>query len=564
MKRRLSLVMAIVMMVSLILPMSAFAADTEKEIQILTFNDFHGAVTEASKDLGFAKFVAAMKAEKAANPNTVIVGAGDLYQGSAMSNLTYGEVVTEMIKEMGMLTSAVGNHEFDWGVEKIEKWSKDGGFEFLASNIYDKATDKPVEWAKPYLVTEIDGVKVGFIGLATQETAYKTLPANVENLTFKDPAASAKEWVDYLKAGKAEEGTPAVIIALTHIPASQKGYGSDTSVEVTGDEVNALAAVDGINAIVSAHNHTSVAGYIGDVAVVEGYKQGRCYGKLSLTMNADGTLKSITPEVVNAYKTKDELTPDANAVATFKTYEDKMNPILEEVIGTANGDFNHSRDIYNVSELGRWVCEKMMEKTDAQIGFQNGGGLRTPIPTGDVTVGKLWEVMPFDNTMYTMDLTGAQVLENIEHAIGESDAGFGSFAGLTVYYDKSKDYGERVVYAALADGTPLDVNGTYKIVTNNFQASNGDNYMFKQGENQVDTYVPIRDMLIAEIKEAKTITPEVADYFVATDNYTIKDGDMLWKIAKAHGLTYQELAKLNNITNVNLIFTGNVLAVPAQ
>jgi len=197
----------------LILGSISFILAAEKEIVVLSINDFHGSLAPDGKNVGVVKLVDALLTEKAKNPEgTIIVSAGDNYQGSAMSNLMYGEPVTAAFREMGLELSAVGNHEFDWGVDRINKWAEDGGFDFVCTNIYDKRTNQPVDWAEPFVIIEKDGVKVGFIGLATPETAYKTLKANVVNYEFRDPVEVLTEWVPKVKDAGAD-----IIIALTHL-----------------------------------------------------------------------------------------------------------------------------------------------------------------------------------------------------------------------------------------------------------------------------------------------------------------------------------------------------------
>ncbi|HOF03817.1 MAG TPA: hypothetical protein PLT58_07645, partial [Atribacterota bacterium] len=192
----------------IIISTTFFIYAAEKEIVVLSFNDFHGSLAPSGKNVGAAKFVDALKTERAKNPEgTVIVSAGDNYQGSAMSNLLYGEPISAMLKEIGVELSAVGNHEFDWGIERIVKWADDGNLTFVCANIFDKRTGEPVDWAKPYIILIRNGVKIGFIGLATPETAYKTLKENVENYEFRNPVESLAQWIPVVK----EEGADLII-----------------------------------------------------------------------------------------------------------------------------------------------------------------------------------------------------------------------------------------------------------------------------------------------------------------------------------------------------------------
>ena len=168
-----------------------------KTIEVISFNDFHGAMKEDTstygKNIGMAKLVTAIKdLEKTYKGHFILVAGGDNYQGSAMSILTKGKPVSEMFKELHVTASAVGNHEFDWGIKYLTQWEKDGGFPFLAANIINKKTHKPVKWAKPYLIVNKDGVKIAFIGLATIATPFTTAKKNIKSLKFIDSAKAAQ------------------------------------------------------------------------------------------------------------------------------------------------------------------------------------------------------------------------------------------------------------------------------------------------------------------------------------------------------------------------------------
>lgn len=534
----------------------------ENVIDILTVNDFHGNVKESGKNIGMSKMVRYINDQKAVNPNTIVVSGGDNYQGTALSNLTYGAPVNEMFKGMDVLASAVGNHEFDWGVDRIEQWAKDGNFTFLASNIYDKTTNEPVTWAKPYLIHEIANKKIAFIGISTIETAHKTKVDNVATLEFKSADEAAKIWVDYLQAGKAEEGTPDIIIALTHVPTWQDNYGENPETPITGDEINALCQVEGLDAVITGHSHKTVAGYINDKPVVQAYKYGRAVGKISIELNEDGSVKSITPSVDSVYKNSKDLLEDPETKEVYDKYEEDFAPIANEVVGKLEGRLSH--DTNNVTPLGYYVTDIMRKSANAQIGLTNGGGLRRSLEEGDITMGDLYEVIPFDNTLVTMEVSGSLLQSLVDHGIDAADMGDGQFAGLKVIYDPNAEYEKRVVSITLEDGTPLDMDKKYTLVTNDFVATGGDKYNFEGAENVVDTFVPIRDELVKAIKAEGTVVAPTVDVMSTIGTYEIKAGDVLWKIAKVYNTTYQELAKLNNLKNPHKIYTGKTLLVPAN
>lgn len=540
----------------LILASISFILAAEKEITILSINDFHGSLAPAGKNVGAAKLVDAIKTERSKNPEgTIIVSAGDNYQGSAMSNLLYGEPVSAMFKEMGLELSAVGNHEFDWGVDKITKWAEEGELTFVCTNIYDKRTNEPVDWAEPFVIIERKGVKVGFIGLATPETAYKTLKANVENYEFRDPVEIITEWVPKVKDAGAD-----IIIALTHLGSFQDKEGN-----ITG-EAAALCEVDGVDAVISAHTHQGVSGLINDKPIIQAYKNGRTIGKITFIFDEDNKLISAEPLLDHLYKRADTLKDDANTLALYEKYEEKLRPVLGKVLGKTTVDLDHDRWA-GPSLLGEWTCEIMKDKVGVQIAMTNGGGLRTSIPAGEITVGKLYEVMPFDNTLYTMKLSGADVKANIEHGIMNDDIGWIQIAGVKVIYNPKAEAGNRIVSMVLEDGTPVEMDKYYTVVTNDFMATGGDNYNFDNAIDKVDTFIPVRDAMMEAIEKAGVISPVKKNWLseVKTGKlYVVESGDSLWKIAQKFGTTVEKILACNEIDNPELIRPGQELVIPTE
>lgn len=467
----------------------------DKIIDVLSINDLHGSLMEHGKNIGVAKLAAQIKKLKSENPNTIMVAGGDLYQGSAMSNLLKGEPITKFLKEVGVEISAVGNHEFDWGRELIPKWAKEGGFEFIASNIYDEKTNKPVDWALPYKVIEKDGKKIGFIGLATPETAFKTKPDNVKGLEFKDPAESANYWAKYLKD---KENVDAVLI-LSHIGGMQN---QDTK-EITGEVADLANKVKGVDAIISAHTHQFLDGEVNNIPIIQAMCNGRALAKISLVFDKNGNL-AVKHSVDQLYKRVKELPVDSNTEAIVNKYNEQLKPILSEVVCNVDCELPHDRWL-GLSPLGQFMTKYMTEVTNTKIGITNGGGLRRPLNKGDITVGDLWEVMPFDNTLVTMNLKGSDLKRVLENGIENTQIGWGQFYGVKVYYDKNAKEGNRITSMRLLDGTKIDDDKYYPVVTNDFMYANGDNYDFSGAKDVVDTGEPIRDAIMNKLKEVKNV-----------------------------------------------------------
>jgi len=540
----------------LVLGSISFVLAAEKEITILTINDYHGSLAPAGSNVGAAKLVDAIKIEKAKNPEgTIIVSAGDNYQGSAMSNLLYGEPVSAVFKEMGLELSAVGNHEFDWGIDRIVKWAEDGELTFVCTNIYDIRTNEPVDWAEPFVIIEKEGVKVGFIGLATPETAYKALKKYVVNYEFRDPVEVITEWVPKVKDAGAD-----IIIALTHLGSFQDKEGN-----ITG-EAAALCEVDGVDAVISAHTHQRVSGYVSGKPIVQAYKNGRTVGKIVYTFDENNNLISSVPSLDHLYKRPDTLKDDANTLAIYKKYEEELGPVLGKVLGKTTVDLDHDR-YAGPSLLGEWACEIMKDKVGVQIAMTNGGGLRVPVPAGEITAGKLYEVMPFDNTLYTMKLSGADVKANIEHGIMNEDIGWIQISGVRVTYNSKAEAGNRITSMVLEDGTAVEMDKYYTVVTNDFMFTGGDNYNFENAKDGLDTFIPIRDAMMDAVEKAGVISPKKQNWLSEEKVgklYVVQAGDSLWKIAQKFGTTMEKIIACNELADPRLIRPGQEILIPTE
>ncbi len=465
-------------------------------IDILSISDLHGSLVKNGKNVGIAALVNEVKQIKKVNQNTIFVAAGDLFQGSAESNLLYGKPVAKILKEAGLVASAVGNHEFDWSMKRIPDWAKDGGFDFLAANIYDEKKNRPAKFVKPYQIINLSGIKVALIGLTTPETFYKTKFENVNGLMFKNPVEILPQYVDEVRKKGAD-----FVIALTHLGANQEKNGV-----ITGEAAE-IAKVPGLDAIIASHTHLSIAGKVGKVPLIMPYYNGRALGKISLIV-AKGTkkLKELKFSVDHLYLHPGSVIEDEKSKKILDQFLVKVGPVLSEKIGVAQINLMH--DSRGPSLMGEWVCNIMREKTGAQIALQNGGGLRVSLGKGDLTVGNMYSLMPFDNTLVTAKLTGLQIREAIENGLGNERISFGQVTGVYLTYDLARPFGQRIIKITLEDGTPLENDRYYSVVANDFMFDGGDNYnILQHGREIKNTGIPVRDVIIDYIKNKKTINP---------------------------------------------------------
>ncbi|MBE3575579.1 MAG: bifunctional metallophosphatase/5'-nucleotidase, partial [Firmicutes bacterium] len=404
---RRSAILFLVLVTVLSLSLSVFAE--QKLLTVLDTSDFHGNLLP-TKDyslgrmLGGAGVLATyIRSYEVRNPQgTLLVDDGDLMQGPPISTLFHGQSTIDFYNYMGYDAAAVGNHEFDWGRAVLEERAKQADFPFLAANIVDTATGQPPSFAKPYVIKGINGVKVGLIGVTTLETPTIVLPDAVKGLEFIDPAQAVNSLVPKVRAEGAQ-----VVVVLAHMGGQQAADGT-----ITGEIADLAKQVKGVDLILGGHTHTLVSGQVNGIPVIVPGLWGQALGVATVVYDTDAQkVISVRTNLVRTFS--DEVVPDAGALALVNAYQAKTGPLMDKVIGqTTTGIM---RDYDHESAMGDFFADAMLAEIRkinpaVQIMFTNAGGLRTDVGPGPITVGKIWEICPFDNTIVTMKLTGEQIL----------------------------------------------------------------------------------------------------------------------------------------------------------
>lgn len=526
-KRLTAFIMSLFLFATLVMPINiteAYAEDNDKTnnsqavssndnkvVDILSFNDFHGNVLESGKNIGAAKLVGVVneyKAKATTEYGVIPVSAGDLYQGTAISNLTTGKPVTAMLKAMGLEASAIGNHEFDWGINNINAWSKEGGFAFLAANIVKKGTEERVSYAQPYKVVERNGVKIGLIGISTPETATSTLAENVKDVEFLDPVDTVAKWNKVLRE---TEKVDAVVV-IAHAGA----YQDSNTKEITGEAAD-IAKVEGVDAVIAGHNHSVVSGEVNGVPLVEGGYNGRALAKLTFTFDHSNKLIDVEPSV-DVFLGKEATLPvDENVLKEVNDMNSGLSEILGQKVASLKERLSHDDKNTAVTPLGVTVAETMRKIVGTEIAVTNGGGIRRSLEQGDVTIGDMYEILPFDNTIVTLDVKGSDLYGIIEHGINTEGFAWGQYAGIKVWYNPEDG---KVSSIRLNDGTKIDMDKYYSVAINDFMLTGGDKYDFSNAINAVNTNVVMRDAMAEEWN--KNGVPEVDfNVLVAGEDTTV-------------------------------------------
>ena len=521
--------MAVVL--SLLVTPLAFAGDPDPvTISVVSTNDFHGALTGRTHSwshgdvVGGSEWVAGyINIVRDENPGGVLLlDAGDIMQGTLISNYFDGASTINVYNAMGYDAAAIGNHEFDWGQDVLQTRYDQADFPFVAANVFfqkkhgnpDHGHGGRPHWAKPYVVREVNGVDIGIIGVANPETPLITNPVNVADLMFTDPVEAVN---DVLPEAEAEGATMIVVVA--HIggfwPNFEEGI-KDLACGLDPDEVDL---------IVSGHTHSRIDDVICGIPVVQAYSSGTAFARVDLSVDpSTGEVLSyqMNYEPTTTYQTYygnpakykrwdtgvwQTVVPDPEVAAIVGYYEAEIEEIKNEVIGETTTAI--TRNYRYESAMGDWVTD-IMRAYDPSIdfAFTNSGGLRADIDAGEITFGEVFEAQPFDNTLVIVELDGAEVRQVLEEGITGAH-GVVQVSGLQFTFNYDLPAGSRIVgdVIDLSTGLPLDPATTYYVAVNDFMATGGDEYFTLAANPQTNTYVLVRDIVVDWCKANSPFTP---------------------------------------------------------
>ena len=519
----------VLVMVMTVLPTAAFAAKS-KDIVILYTNDVHCGVDAEHPDMpggtmGYANLAAYKKAMEAQYENVVLVDNGDAIQGEAIGTLSNGSYLVDIMNYVGYDFATYGNHEFDYGMDVALGLDKKADAQYLSCNFVDLRTNKPV--SDPYAIVTYGDLDVAYIGISTPETFTKSTPAYFqdENGNYiysfcegnngKDLYDAVQKAIDDAKAEGAD-----VIVAMGHLGVDEQS--------APWRSTDVIANTTGLDAFLDGHSHSTIDGQTvkdkagNDVVLTSAGTKLSSIGKMVIT--PDG---SITTELVFNYTEV-----DADTDAYIKGIQDQFSAKLEEVVAktdvalTVNDPATGKRIVRNQeTNLGDLCADAYRTVLGADIAFVNGGGVRANIPAGDITYNQIISVHPFGNMACTIEATGQEILDALEHgaqsAPGES-GGFLQVSGLKytintymenpVQLDDKKNFvsidGERRVSDVQVlqdDGTyaPIDPKATYVLASHNYMLKDGgDGYSMFRGNKVLQDEVMIdNQVLITYIRD---------------------------------------------------------------
>ena len=444
------------------------------EFTIFTINDFHGMLLESSSYAGISRIADYLIEEKEANPdNTLILSAGDMFQGTAVSSMSRGRAVVDVMNHIGFDAMTLGNHEFDWGDEVIMAY-RDGKEEngeldcpYLGANIIDKRTGEIASWVEPYTVIEKAGFRIGVIGVIGDDQESDILQTYMKNYEFTREINAISEYAEILRTKEKCE----IVIVSAHNDTSS--YNRNLA-KLSGDRR--------IDIVVNGHTHQyyeeSIDSYRNGYADLQVIQTG-CYGSY---------IGKVTIAIDNKTKmTVDSSAKNLRATAYCKTNNEEIDDILtnyQDYIDLSNSKLGVSGVNLYQEQGGVWASNVLRDSTNSDFGVCNKGGIRGngfPIYSrSDITYGDIFEIMPFENSICTVSLKGSDVIRLL---------------GYGVFFSDNVDAVNSTI-----NGVKIDSSKTYKVATIDFIYVKS-NYPFVNGTDGKFTNILFRDALVNDVIE---------------------------------------------------------------
>ena len=522
---------------------------TPIQINLVGMNDFHGhldatkfeytsaaeARAQSIQAGGVDNIAAAVQAWRKADPDLLVVGAGDLIGASpAMSAMWADEPTLEALTMAGLFASSVGNHEFDKGRAELLRQQHGGcvsiqpdkacqfapgfkgtGFTYLAANVLDSVTGKP--FLPAYRIADVRGIKVGFIGAVLKDTASVVLASGIVGLRFVDEADAINAVIPEMRA----KGASVFVVLIHEGGNTSEPFDKPDCTELKGPIVGIVKRLDpAIRLIVSGHTHAGFQCKVDGRTVTQAEMGGHVLSRIAMSIDP-ATSAVLNIGVRNVVIKPGQYPPHEKVVAYLKAARERSQQALAKPLARVSvRSIGRRPTPAGETAAGDLIADAILNNTRSQgvrIAFMNGGGIRKDLDVGEnmvATYGQIQIVVPFGNTMVAMDMTGAQIRALLEQQWVRPGASGDSILqisdGFSYTWNPAAPRGQRVVPGSMMlNGAPMEEGKTYRIAANNFLAEGGDNFpMFKEATNKIDTQVRDFDVLVEYlVKLDKAGTP---------------------------------------------------------
>ena len=486
-------------------------------ISIMGTNDVHGELLPQPGRGGlttFSGYVNALRTARARDDGgMLLIDAGDMWQGTLESNSTEGEPMVEAFNALGYTAAAVGNHEFDFGPVgslptpesdvddargALKQRATEANFPLLAANLFDIATDQPVNWdnVRPSVIVEVAGIKVGIIGVMTSEALDATIAANVVGLRVAPLADSITREATLLRASGAS-----LVIVTAHAGGRCNEFDDPadlSSCRISAEIFQVASELPAglVDHIIAGHTHAGIAHVVNGISITESFSNTRGFGRVDFTIERGNQAiqsRQVYPpqricRFVDAENDQCASPGDESTSIVPASYEGQMIVPSETVLAIAErealrvgeikaeelGPFLPDAIVLNEqpeSALGNLMVDALLEMHDADISFHNvSGGIRANLPAGKLTFGSVYQMFPFDNRVVILDMPGAvlrRIIEKQVHNVGRR----AGFSGMQVFVDC--DDNKMTIAMLLANGREIQDDENIRFLTNDFLALGG-------------------------------------------------------------------------------------------
>ena len=427
-------------------------------LTIVATNDLHGQLTTETysfthgKPTGGAAVLKAYIDSFRQQGEVLLVDVGDFMQGAPESALFGGKSVVQYMNYAGYRAAAVGNHEFDWGIDTLAQRASEAQFPLLCANLLDAGTGQPFPFTKPSLVVDVGGTKVGLIGVLTEGTPGMVTKSIRERIRVTNAAQAASAQADAVRAQGAK-----VVVLLAHLGGTQSGKSDTPGGDVHGEAGELARQLGGkVDLILSGHTHTRINQRVNGILITQAYSKGTAIAKIDVGLDTTGAVASTQAEIISTYA--DKVTQDAGTQELLKPYFDEVTRRLSAALGEAAENISEKGG--GQTPMGYLVADAIREAADAQMGFTNAGGIRNGIAAWKTTMRDVFDIMPFDNLVLRGEATGETVLRILRHGVkGRSSL---QVAGISVSGTG------KALRARLASGEEISAGKRYTIAANDF------------------------------------------------------------------------------------------------
>ncbi|MCL2560312.1 MAG: 5'-nucleotidase C-terminal domain-containing protein [Turicibacter sp.] len=476
--------------------------ENQTVLSVLHVNDVHGRFNVG---IHYARLATIANAYRAQNPNTLVLDAGDAIHGTNFANLFRGESMINLMNLIGFDAMVAGNHEFNFGQNRLLELEAFADFPILGANIFNADGSN---YLSPYTVIQLEDVTVGIFGLATPTTPTVTNPNNVIGLTFTDPVYVAQEMVDHLRP------QVDVVIALTHLGLA--------GVRGSQDVAN---AVEGIDLIVEGHCHSVRPNgvLVNGTKIVTVGAHAANLGTVEIILE-DGEVVSV---VAGMYTTEDVADVEFHqpALTLMDYYMGELDVVLAEHVGYSAHFLNNNYVRRAETALGNLTGDLFLDVTGADVAMMNSGGIRDHLHPGEITIGDIFNIFPFGNVIEVHEVSGQVLLDALENSVSmfeinnpiQSHGRFPQIAGMSFTFDISQPAGSRISNL-LIDGEPVDLAATYTMATSGFVGAGGDGFtMVPAYGTFIGEFGAIDEALTAFIRREGNINAQIEGRMLMRD-----------------------------------------------